>query len=246
MAVGMQLWYGNLAFPVNGVKAATRVRLVMADTGRPLRYKAAIDVKAYLDGSGEADLTVKENLVYAALLVPYQNLVLKQSTGAATGTNLLNSASISGVRIVDGPNFTNEAQDGEYVVQRVCTFTGEAEYLIAVGANAVLSFTETVSIFGNGGPVVRWRPMVNADPVPQIVYPSSTTRAVQTGQAVGHLGYPSVPGPNWPIAELNEKRRIVRGSPKRLGSGFIEYPVAWSYEFEALGPLVSLPNLPPP
>ncbi|MDB5308146.1 MAG: hypothetical protein JWO38_2348 [Gemmataceae bacterium] len=241
----MRLVYGNAFMPINGATTTSRVRPVLASSGRPIRYVAQIEVKVWLIGNGQADLTAQENTLNAALLVPYQNLVLYQDTGFPTGTNLINPASISGVRVVEGPSYENDARDGEYVTQRTCRFVCEAEYVVPGAAAAMLSFTESVSINGTGGPVFRWRPLINAPPVRQIIYPASTVKATQAGSAVGHLGYPPVPPPLWPDVEMVDQRSVTAGSPRRLGQGFVEWPVQWRYTFEAYGPLVGLPSLPP-
>ena len=244
----MQLVYGNLAFPVNGCEVTSRTSIERASTGRPLRYKVALDVKAYIEGSGQADLTAKENLVRLALAQPYGNLKLLQDSGADSSSALVSNNSISGVVIVDGPHFA-EAQGAEFVNRRTATFTGEAEFLIANADAAVVQFQEEVSIIGTGGPLTTWRLAVNARPVQQVVYPFSTVKIVQVGTAVGHRIRPSAPAPFWayPIEKV-DRRRITTGSARRIGPGIlglIEPSVSWQYEYEWDRPLIALPNLPP-
>lgn len=243
----MQLSYGGYRFPINGASTTVRVRTVFADSGRPLRYVASLDVLAYLDGVGQADLTLKENALNAALAIPYQDIALFQDVGTPTGTKLVNSASMSGVRVVDGPNYTNEAKDGEYTVMRTVRFTAEASYLIANAKTAVVSWQESITILGANDPDTVWRTFVNAPPILQQVNGGTTSRLIQTGSAVGYLAGPAVPGPIWPWPiEKSRSRRITRTSPRREGpNSFIEYGASWSYEYESNGPLVAFPNLPP-
>lgn len=243
----MQLVYGSASLPVNGASTSVRYRTILSDTGRPVRYVGMVDVVAYLDGDGQADLTAKELAFNAALMAPYRDLVLRQDSGAPSGTKLINSTSMSGVRLTDGPNYTNEAKDGEYVIQRVCRFTMEASYLIPNAQNAVLSFSEQIIGIGTGGPLTTWRMLVNGPPVQQVVYPATTMRVIQTGQAVGHMARPTPPPPRWPYPiEVVTRRKIGGGSPKREGpNALIEWPVNWYYEFESAIPLVALPSVPP-
>jgi hypothetical protein len=241
----MQLVYGPARFPVNGAEVSSAVRAVLASSGRPVRYVGQIRVKVWLIGNGQAELTALENALNAALLVPYQTISFLQDSGLPTGMTMFNNASLSGVRIVDGPNYGNDARDGEYVTQRTATFVAEAEFVYPGSQLAMISFTESISYTGTGGPVFRWRPCINAPPIRQVVYPFSTQKATQSGQAVGHMAYPPVPDPIWPDAEMPDQRSVVYGSPKRLGQGFIEYPVSWRYSFESIVPLVGLPSLPP-
>lgn len=241
----MFLSYGSYIFPSNVTVPTSEVRLITSPTGRPLRYTARMMVKGYLQGAGQAQLVAQELALNAALLVPYQDLVFRQDTNAPTGMRLLEGPSISGVRIVEGPNYTNEAADGEYVIQRAFRFTAEAEYQIISAATAVVSWTETIAIVGTTGPVRSWRKMVNTGPVRQIVYPISTCRVIQSGQAVGYSTRPFAPDPLFPLYEHFDRRKFAPISPKRLGDSFIEAGIAWSYEFEADVPLVGLPSLPP-
>lgn len=243
----MQLKYGNYLFQINGCEVTSQTTLVRSDTGRPLRYRTSMNVRATLITSGgQAGCSLVENQLRAALAVPYQTLSLLQDNGAPSSMTMASNTSVTGVVVVDGPHFP-VATDAEFVNRRTAEFTAEAEYLIPSGATAVLSFQETVSVTGNCGPVTTWRPAVNAPPVFQVVYPFSTCRATQAGRAVGNLAYPTPPALLFPEAYLHQDRsRTVRESPQRVGpAGLIGYPVSWSYEFEAGEPLLALPNVPP-
>jgi hypothetical protein len=244
----VQLKYGSYAFAVNGCEVTTRTSVIRSDTGRPIRYKVVVNVKAYIDGSGQADLTLKENQLRAVLAQPYGDLKLLQDSGADSSSALVSNNSITGVVITDGPHF-GEAQGAEFINRRTAEFTGEAEYVINNSAAAVISFQEEVSIIGTGGPITNWRLAVNARPVEQVVYPFSTVRVLQVGTAVGHMIRPTAPPPFWsyPIEKV-ERRRITAGSARRVGPGLlalIQPSVSWQYEYESDRPLVALPNIPP-
>ncbi len=243
----MQLrWGSSYSFPINGCDLASRARVVLSESGRPVRYVARVSVGGWLEADGQAALSVAETALRNALAVPYQDLKFLSDDGAVMAVSLLNANSLSGVRVVDGPNF--DGRDGaEYATLRQFGFEVEAEYLITSAANAVLSFSESLSITGTGGPVRRLRVPVNATAlVRQQISPRSIIRATQSGQAVGHLKYPTAPRPLWaaPIL-LEDQVQVQKGNPKRIGQGFVEYPLAWSYAFESDTPLVGVPGLPP-
>jgi hypothetical protein len=243
----VQLRVGTFFFPANAAEVTTRTAVVRASTGRPVRYKVSFHVKAYIEGSGQADLSLKENLLRQALLIPYQDIALLQDSGAASSSSVASASTITGVVVTDGPHFS-EAQGAEYVNRRTCEFTAECEIPIVNADAAVVSFQESLTYFGTAGPVTRWRPAVNAGPVEQVVSPASTIRIVQAGQATGHRVWPTAPLPRWPFpVEQVEKRRITRDSPRRIGPGLgmVEWPISWQYEFEWDRPLVAFPNLPP-
>lgn len=241
----MLVTWGSYAFNTNGVSFTSRTRLVLADTGRPMRYVRRLSLEGWLEADGQSALSTAEAALKAALLIQYQDLKILTDASATTTTSLLNSESISGVRVVDGPHFTG-TDGAEYATLRRFAFDVEAEYLISGTQNAVLSWTESVSIVGTGGPVKRFRVPVNGRPVRQVISPYSIVRATQSGQAIGHTSYPTPPPPLWPSYELLEQRQPGnRQNPQRLGRGFANYPISWSYSFEADVPLVGLPGKPP-
>ncbi|AWM38129.1 hypothetical protein GobsT_37780 [Gemmata obscuriglobus] len=242
----MRAAWGNYLFPVNGCEVTSRTRLITSDTGRPIRYVTRVSVAGWLEADGQAALAVAEASLRAALLTNYLDFRFLTDAGAVTPLSLLNSQSISGVRVVDGPNFTG-TDGAEYATVRRFEFEVEAEFLIANAANAVLAYQETVSITGDGGPRYVLRVPINARVlVRQKVSERTPVRAVQTGRAVGHVKYPPVPPPLWPRPIYQgDQGNVVRDSPRRLGLGLVEFGVSWSYPFESDGPLVGVPGLPP-
>jgi len=243
---GMQLAWGSYLFPVSSATIATATRAVLSDTGRVVRYVVRAQVEGALAGADQAANILLEAALRAALQVQYQDLrLLADTSPVVTATGLINATSLSGVRIVEGPNFANPYGGAEFATIRGFAFAAEAEYLAPDGAGAILSFAESLSITGDGGPTTRWRRPVNGPPVLQVIYPSSTVTAVQRGRAVGHTAAPPIPFPLWPEFEQTDRRVIEVDSPKRLGQGLIEYGVSWTYQFEADRPLVGFPGIPP-
>ena len=206
-----------------------------------------MDCEATIIGSGQSDLTNKENEARAALMVPYKDFILKQDSGADSGTRLINQTSLSGVMVVDGPNFKTEGP-GEYVNQRTLTFAVEAEYLIPGADTAIVSWEESISVRGNGGPDYVWRFPINADAISQPVSLQSLIITIQRGSAKGHTKRPKPPPPfagRIPGVFVNSAESYNKGSPKSLGKAYIEWPIEWSYEYRSVAPLIGEPSLPP-
>lgn len=242
----MQVTWGTYAFNSNGCDITSRTRLITSESGRPIRYLTRCSVAGWLEADGQAAISTAEAALRAALRINYVDLKFLTDSGAATATSLINSQTYSGVRVVDGPNF--EGREGaEYATVRQFTFDVEAEYLIADAANAVLSFTETVSISGDGGPRTILRTPINTPVlVRQIVSQKTPVRATQSGRAVGHTRYPSAALPIWPRPIfLGDQSTVTRENPRQLGLGYVEYPIAWNYAFESDTPLVGAPGRPP-
>jgi hypothetical protein len=242
----MQLkWGSRFTFLANGCDITSRTRLVEYD-GRPARYITRVGVAGWLEGDSQTELSGQEALLRLALLgADRQDLTFINDTGGTTAVSLLNSQSISGCRVVDGPNFPGDT-GAEYATVRRFDFEVEAEFIIRGTERRILAWTESVSITGTGGPVRRFRVPINANfLVRQQISPRSVIRATQRGSAIAHTDWPAIPRPNWPLYELVDQRQIEAASPRRIGRGFVEYPAQWSYSFESDTPLVGFPNLPP-
>lgn len=247
----MRLYFANVPlFAANGAEVTSRTGVIQTSYGRPVALEVYIDVKGYLEASGQAALTLMENAIRLAFASGYGDLTLRQDSGANSGMALISNSCISGVRIIDGPTF-DEAQGAEYVNRRTVKFTGMARVTIRGTENAIMSFEETISIQGTvGDPVINWRHAVNASPIPQVVYPSSTMKVIQSGRAVGHIVRPNPAVPIWGTTppEQRGQRRIVQEAGRRVGPGagaIVEPAVSWTYVFEDSRPLIALPSIPP-
>ena len=241
----MQLIWGQYLFPINGASTTSHAEAVFSSSGRPLRYIIKVGVTAYLEGDGPIELSIQENLLRAALAIPYQDLTLMIDNGLASSTQLLNATSVSGVRVVSGPDFNNEAKDGEYVTQRTARFEVAGEYLIPGAVNVLVSFTESVSVNGTGGPDRSWRLPINGPPIRQVITPFTLITATQSGAAVGHTSRPEPPPPLWPDFLVYPRVNRTETTPEPHGRAWLNWPIKWSYTFEANQPLAALPNLPP-
>jgi hypothetical protein len=229
----MQLWQGNYGFPVNGALVTSRTEVVRSDSGRPLRWRMYLDVEFTLKGSGPAQLSALENAARDALSRPYVDLVLRDDTGIPTSSRLVNADSISGVMVVDGPTF-RDGQGPEFVTLRTGRFTAVAEYVFRGAETALVSFTESISVQGNGGPVRNWRLPVNARPIRQEVTPYSIIRYTQQGAAVGHLIPPARQPPYIdPDLLVNEQDAVSRDVGQPLGKAWINPVTRWTYVFES-------------
>jgi hypothetical protein len=243
----MQLAIGTYQFQVNQVSVQSLRTLVRAETRRPIRYYDRITARGVLIGSSQADLSNQENQLRAVLATPFLNVILFNDNSSVSGTALINSNTLSGITIADGPHF-KESRSPEYVNQRTFEFTAEAFTLAPNAGNYIVSFQEKVEVIGNGGPRYLWRYPIQGDPVLQQLTETTPVVTRQSGRAIGHLSYPSIPDPIFgtdPGYYVNEKESTDYDSPTGFGETWINWPVSWSYEWNSPLVLSGTPNLPP-
>ncbi len=235
----MQLKYGSYAWAANSVTIATDIQETWNEGGQLLERTWRAHVTGYLAVNGQADCTQQMSAMDTALKVPYQDFVLLQDSGAQSATLLLNSGSITGVRVTHGPNFP-KSDGAEYATERYFEFDVEASYPMSFATNFLVRFRETLEGWG-GGPQYNVLPALNTPGQRQLIYPLVPFEGVQRGEAVGYLAYPPALPPIWPFA-LNEPGKITRRDPQRRGKGYSEYPVSWEYHYKWPFPLVGFPN----
>jgi hypothetical protein len=241
----MQLKWGSYSFDENACSVRSNTRILTApETGRPLRYATRASVEGWLEGDSQSALATAEDALRTALLKPYQDLKFLTDGGVVTPLSLLNSDSITGVRVLD---FAFPSGDGaEYATLRRFTAEVEAEFVIPGAQNAIVSFSEQLAWTGSGGPDVVIRVPINSPVmVEQVVTPATPCYVIQSGQAVGHTVRPNPNRPLWPLNEIGKQRNLVEGSPRRIGRGLVDFPVSWSYYFQFARPPVGHPAVPP-
>jgi hypothetical protein len=229
----------RVAFPANAAKVVPRVEVSAASaSGRPLRHRLSITCEeGFLDGDGQREIAAIQAAVVASLRVPYQDLAFYCDDGSlAFGLFNTDPTNLSGVTVTDGPHF-DEALGPEFVTLRTVRFTASAEYVATGAAAALVSWQQTVSVRGTGGPRKVWRFPLNAAAVRQRVTPQTLTTVVQSGTAVGHLVKPAPPALILPRDYLvEESYGLDEGVGRPVGpSRWVEIPVKWSYTFNCVG-----------
>lgn len=235
----MYVRYGNYSHADNECAVIIGSRHDRTVAGHRKSTVKTYVLRGRLHGSSPSDLTNKIAALEAAYSTDFQSLILYD--GAAPTAHLLdNASSISGVRVVSGPNYP-EGDDAQYTTFRDFEITLEAEYPASPGVG-LLAWSETLSFVGTGGPMTVHVPTVFGPPQKQITSAMTPVQVVQSGQAVGWSTWPVAPPPLWPAAEVLPRRRFNMAAPKWNGQAFTEFPIMWSYEFESAVPLSGLPT----
>src|ERR1051326_7564854 len=100
----MKLKYGTYDFDANTTLISAHQETRINAGGQPVSQIRQFTIQGFLSGSGQADLTQKENALKTALAKPYQDLLFLQDSGQNSSEILTNAGSITGVVIVDGPH----------------------------------------------------------------------------------------------------------------------------------------------
>lgn len=237
----MQLRYGSFSFDTDSCEVTMQIDTLTNERGLPYSQTRQISANGYISGDNTAAIDAKCLLLEAALRVPYRDLILYTSEGAATHVALYNTGSTTGV-VPSGPRYSS-GKGAELVTYRRFEFSARAEYPIGTGRGVLQSFRESVSIIGTGGARFILKPALRGAPQKQYVQQQTVVRATQSGQAVGYLEYPTPPNPLWPADEHVEQRNVSRTGGKYRGKIWQDFTVSWSYTFESAGPLGGLPAL---
>jgi hypothetical protein len=201
-------------------------------------------ISGFLQANNLALLQARIQALEFAYSFNNQTISLLDSLGNV-GRTMAGVTEIGGTQVVDFSYPEDGRADAEYSTFRRYVIRVEGRYQLPVG-NVLLSWAESVTFVGGGPRFVHKQPLTGL-PQKQYVAQATPFRAVQRGTAVGLKDWPLPPGPVWPADEHTDRRQITPGHPKRSGGAvglvFTEYPVEWSYEFEASAPLVGQPTL---
>lgn len=244
----MQLVYGNYRFQVDSTRVGSETEPLFDDAMRPYAYRVKCKIHGMLLGSSgdmaaadrQTELSLLENEMRAAFLIPNQKLSLTMDNGADSSVVLDPLTSTSGVIVTMHPSMPSTHRN-EFATQREFNIEAMAEYAMPNTVGRITKFTESLS-FSGGGPLRIARPCLNALPQIQIVYRFQPYQCVQQGAAEGYTTTPPVPPPLWP-ANLISDPEITLTTPQRIGNTYQKYSVSWKYSFISATPMVGSPNL---
>lgn len=240
----MYFKYGSYSHEENEV-SFTHSRVAKLDSGGVVfGYDETYKLKGRLHGDTQAELTTAINALKAAYAVQFQDLVLYDNSGAVTAHTLLNSETLGGVRVLEGPSFP-DSMGAEYSTYRTYEIVvGAVAPISGQGNNSVVDWQETLTFIGTGGPRNVWQQPIVGPAIRQQVSQLTTIKAIQRGSAVGYADYYQFAPPLFPIEVEHEEQRVFeRGTPQYMGSGVKRYyPCNWAYFYEFNNPLTGNPT----
>jgi hypothetical protein len=230
--------YGSYDF---GAGECDMVRMTVRHRRSPrgLRLSKIIrlDLRFEICAEG-ATLLSRIDGIIAAFSLDYQDAVLMYDASTPTRHALSNTdpTCISGVRVV------HRSWDGgpdQLATVRTGVVSLEAEYSDA--ESQLVEWQETLEFRGTTGPRVEIVETYDG-PIAQVTALRTAQHIVQSGSAVGYLGYVLPPGPLFPAIEHLDRRTEKYGSGSQQGQGAAYYPSSWTYYFTSAVPQSAVPT----
>lgn len=238
--MAMQVKWGNYAFAPGSCRFGVRQKAELDSRQVPFLYNIDIDVTGRLYGNGDGALSIAEVALRNALAVQFQDFRVLRVNGSDSGTSFRNSATLGGITVTAGPDFTGTLAS-EYVLFRDFTFTISFKLPIPNVARALLDFNESLE-FSGGGPDYAMKRAMDDVPQKQLVWAQTEYRVVQRGTAVGFRTWPLYTRPLFP-GDFKTSPVVSQDSPQRIGNDQWKYPISWNYVFESVAPLIATPNV---
>lgn len=238
----MYFQFGGYTHPVGQVAISSDARTrEYSPRGRLQSIRRRLAISGTIIESGQSDITAAINSLAGGYSNSAQGAGLLQADGAPSGHYLFASGSLYGIRVLDGPNFNDTMGNGEYATGRSFSVTLEAEYPQAT-ADPLLSYSETISVQGTGGPRIAVIETDTGTPVTEVTQARTTVIVRQQGSAVGYLAPVAPNPPLFPAYLSGPDASVTNGSPSKQAPGLnTDYPTSWSYQFvlpEAPGPIL--------
>jgi hypothetical protein len=238
----MQAFWGTYGFPTDGVHLETHIVPLMTRANVRWGYNQTIRAFGDFLVTSQANTTAIENAFRAAMGQNYQDFVFLDSNGNRTSEILINAGSVSGVRVIDGPHFTDN-KPSEYATTRHFEVTFGAIFTVALIGPMIVDFRETLFAEG-GGPENRCSRAVRGPHQIQQLFPSTEFHGTQVGHAVSLAPpYPSIPPCVFAGAIQTRAVKVTNFGPDLMGTKYLNYGTTWDYDVISLYPLVASPTL---
>lgn len=206
--------------------------------GVPWAIRRKIDLTVQLQADTPAQLT-QLLLNLDANMVPGKDLGLYEQGGRPTRHLWRNSDTFGGVRVISDANPLGDGT--EYTTYVTVNVSFEADFPVR-DIDPLMSYTEAVTIVGDGGPEFVYLPTLRGKWQKQKISETSLVTAIQSGEVIGWQRYPELPRQIWPQFEVTSQRSIVRTNPESIGGEFGQFKIAYSYSYEANEPLTGAPR----
>lgn len=244
----MQLVYGSYNFTNNMVSYHRYINILRSQTGLPAIADEKWIVRNKIRGTSASDITSKCN-TFTSQMVDGYDLTFKDNSGSSTSDFMTHAVQLNGCR-VDRirwiPSAGSPVQSGATFVncrEVEVVFSGQR---MAGNSGDIMSWHESLTLVGNGGPKWIMVPSINGAVEPTTLMDFTPYSMIQMGRASGLGEYPLFPDAKYPLFEHQEQRVQELGTPRRWGRTNalnLEYPIMWKYVMESATALTGVPQL---
>lgn len=217
---------------------------IISDMGARMGYTERWVLGGFIQAANQLALTAALASLEAAYSVNGGDLKMYDDNGALTDHCLFSANTISGVR-VSKPFYPEDSKGAEYTTFRRYQINIEAEiHEVNVG---YVAFHESLSLTGlQPNSRFIFLKTLTGPAQRQQVCQQETYKAVQSGMAVGHFGWPLFPQAIFAGAVHWDEATQTQEDPVYLSNGMIRWPISWSYPAEDSQPLIGSPTIVPP
>ena len=226
----MQFSYGSHSHATDEIDLTSFAkRITYSQRGLPLSVRHTMTVEGVVLPSGgtEAATSSAVATIENAYGFNGRDAILRHSDGTVSAHSMLNRNFRGGTRVLEisFPAATGLA----YSVGRRFKVTIEGEQDIS--SDPYVSFKETVTRLGDGGPRLAAVEVANGPPQLQTTAQQTIVKITQTGTQVTRNSRRDPPPP---LLRNKTSERITKDSPRRQGQDLVDYPTSWAYEFVEL------------
>lgn len=235
--------FGSYKHQDNEATISTHQDQVPNGEGAYSLKRLVFQIRGALISDNQADLTAALLALETAYTQQNVDFVVYQNDGSTPSVHYIQAANCISVRARVLPSYPESA--GEYVYFR--KYEIQIEAMMPVNpAEPLISFTETVQLFG-GGAEYYIQEAVQGPPTVIQLKEQTHYAAIQVGSAIGVSGLPALAVPLFPQGMLDPKRQMISPvSPIREtfngALAYSRFTISWSFFFQSPSPINILPR----
>jgi hypothetical protein len=207
------------------------------DRGVAVKVRRSMQIRVNICAVGDTNINQRVAEIEAAYGQDGGDAVFYLTTGVASHWRIDSGSSLYGV-LVDGPHWTADPRQADWVTGLSCTIGLSAEYAPFGFVNPNAGSAESIEVIGTGGPAYKLDRLDNGPPQITLIHPATEVLVVQSGESFNELtGIAANIYPNYtpPLFPSNIKDPVgdfrVRRSRQREQAGRRVLRSAWSYTF---------------
>lgn len=242
--MAMTLKFGGTTFRVGSVGVVSHSELELDSTGVAWLEHRRYDLAIRLVHDVGSTVNAQAAAIRTAFRTPATSLELRYPDNSLSEDSLAAGSTIGGVRCVSGPHYVS-AVGGQRVTSLDLTATVEATIPLFTDPYYIIDFREQTPIRLTGQKLAVLQPNIGPAIIQQVRNQEHCVFS-QSGEVVYAGAYGAVPNPLFPGTVQLGRRETVYATPRKIGraplTGFVGFPIQYTYQFAAPFDLVGLPQ----